>query len=146
MNKNVLLTVVIIFIAVTGGVLYFKEGNVETSFNNTENATQLGIIFENPKPSSKVESPLKVSGQARGTWYFEATFPVSLLDKDGNQLSAGFVEAQGDWMTEEFVPFEGELEFDVPQGITEGFLVLEKANPSGLQEHREEIRIPVLFE
>jgi len=54
-------------------------------------------------------------------------------------------QAQGDWMTTEFVPFEAVLEFAVPQ--TEfGTLILEKDNPSGLPQNADSISIPVRFE
>src|SRR4051812_32842409 len=36
-----------------------------------------------PKPNDLVKSPLTVTGKARGTWYFEASFPVRLEDANG---------------------------------------------------------------
>ena len=70
----------------------------------------------------------------RGVWFFEGSFPVALLAEDGTELARGFVTADGDWMTEEFVPFEGELAFEVT-GPTPAVLVLMRDNPSDLPEH-----------
>lgn len=39
-----------------------------------------------PVAQALVQSPLTVSGTARGTWYFEASFPVRLVDTDGKEF------------------------------------------------------------
>lgn len=92
-----------------------------------------------------VTSPLKVSGEARGNWYFEASFPVKLLDANGKVLAEKPAQAQGEWMTTNFVPFEVILTFAKPATAT-GVLVLEKDNPSGLPQFADELRIPIKFE
>jgi len=102
------------------------------------------IQVESPSANEEISSPLDVTGEARGPWYFEATFPIRLLDGNGNEIATGFATAQGDWMTEDFVPFDATLEFEIPNTNT-GTLVLERANPSGLPENAQELRIPVTF-
>ncbi len=102
------------------------------------------IRVSSPQAGQAVSSPLVVAGEARGTWYFEASFPVKLLDADGRPLAVAPAQAQGDWMTEEFVPFQVSLAFDLPPTAT-GTLVLQKDNPSGLPENDDEIRLPVEF-
>lgn len=102
------------------------------------------ITIDSPRPNTIVTSPLEVSGQARGTWYFEASFPVKLLDADGNVLVQIPAQAQGDWMTENFVPFKVTLEFIAPVTDT-GTLVLEKDNPSGLPENADSLIVPIKF-
>lgn len=102
------------------------------------------IRVEQPLPNQDVGSPLTVKGKARGYWFFEGSFPVTLEDKDGKTLASGIAEAQGKWMTEGFVPFQLTLEFDSP-GDERGYLVFEKANPSGLPENAREFRLPVIF-
>jgi hypothetical protein len=97
-----------------------------------------------PLAEAVVSSPLVVSGEARGSWYFEANFPVTLLDADGKPVVRGYAQAQGEWMTEEFVPFKAELAFTAPAGAS-GTLLIEKANASGLPEHAAELRIPIRF-
>lgn len=92
---------------------------------------QIKVI--NPQPNQLIQSPLIVEGEARGTWFFEATFPVKLLDSNGNIIASHYAEAQGEWMTEDFVPFIAQIEFEKPQTDT-GVLLLEKDNPSGLPE------------
>ncbi|MEX2541178.1 MAG: Gmad2 immunoglobulin-like domain-containing protein [Trueperaceae bacterium] len=79
-------------------------------------------------------SPLRITGEAWGPWFFEGSFPVTLDADDGRELAASYVTAQGEWMVEDFVPFEGELEFKVDHPMRAN-LVLHRDNPSDLREH-----------
>lgn len=92
----------------------------------------------------EITSPLMVEGEARGTWFFEASFPIRITDEQGNVLGSSYVQAQSDWMTEDFVPFKGQVSFS-SKTEGSGFLVLAKDNPSGLPEYDKEIKIPVVF-
>lgn len=98
-----------------------------------------------PLAQAIVPSPLTVSGEARGTWYFEASFPVRLIDANGGELAAAPARAKGDWMTSEFVPFDVVLTFSTPATAT-GTLVLVKDNPSGLPANADSISTPVRFQ
>ena len=60
-------------------------------------------------------------------------------------LGTAIAEAQGDWMTESFVPFKTKLVFSKPTTRT-GVLVFEKDNPSGLPEHTDSLSIPISFD
>lgn len=84
-----------------------------------------------------------VKGQARGNWYFEASFPAKLTDANGKILSNFPIQATGEWMTKEFVLFNKEFYFDETPATKHGVLILEKDNPSGLPEHDNKIEIPV---
>jgi len=103
------------------------------------------IRIDSPRPNRTVESPLVITGEARGYWFFEASFPVSLVDWDGRIIAEGIATAQKDWMTEEFVSFTATLVFtpDPNAYSTRGTLILKKDNPSGLPEHDDALEIPV---
>src|SRR3989344_5192810 len=60
------------------------------------------IVVTNIKAGDTVASPLTIEGRARGTWYFEASFPVELLDAAGKQLVILPAQAKDEWMTENF--------------------------------------------
>lgn len=102
------------------------------------------IKVESLHAGDSVQSPLVVSGQARGNWFFEASFPIKILDKDGNVVGQGHAEAQGEWMTENFVPWKATISFIAPAS-GKGEVVFMKDNPSGLPEHDAEVRVPVTF-
>lgn len=97
-----------------------------------------------PRPNTPIKSPLLIQGEARGYWYFEASFPIKLFDTNGKLLGTALAQAKSDWMTENFVPFEALLEFEAPT-TNKGNLILEKDNPSGLPENADELRVPVNF-
>jgi len=102
------------------------------------------IRLSAPRPGATVTSPLTITGEARGNWYFEASFPVHITDANGNELGVVPAQAEGEWMTTEFVPFKARLVFSEPTTET-GFLILKKDNPSGLPEHDDELKIPISF-
>lgn len=102
------------------------------------------IRINSPRPNQEVISPISIEGEARGFWFFEADFPVKLLDDKGNELIVGFVRATKGWMTEDFAPFEGLLEFIITEEM-DATLILEKDNPSGLPENADELRVPIFL-
>ena len=100
------------------------------------------IKITSPAPNSTVTRPVIVTGQARGSWFFEGTFPVKIIDKDGDIVSTSFAETSSNWMTNEFVPFTAQLELDgkIKGPIT---LIIEQDNSSGLPERAQAIKIPL---
>jgi immunoglobulin-like protein involved in spore germination len=102
------------------------------------------ITVEAPRSGASVTSPLEVAGRAPGSWSFEADFPVEILDADRRTVAEGYATMKGDWMTEKDVDFAGTIEFAQPRTAS-GFLVLRKANPSGLRKHDDAVEIPVRF-
>lgn len=114
----------------------------KSALGDADNASVIQVA--GPLPNAVVASPLVVTGRARGTWYFEASFPVKLFDANNVELATGVAQAQGDWMTENFVPFTVTLVYPTPATAT-GTLVLYKDNPSGLPENDASVSVPVTF-
>lgn len=103
-----------------------------------------GIIVISPKPNELVHNPINLNGQARGRWFFEASFPIKLVDSQGTLLTFGYVQAQDDWMTENYVPFESELNYLV-DATTSAILVFERDNPSGLISQNDKFEVPIIL-
>ncbi len=125
------------------------NGDTEVSTSGDgeiDNADDLSdqIIVTYPMPDQLITSPLTITGEARGTWFFEANFSVSLLDSNENVLALHYAETDEEWMTQDFISFISTIEFDDPETAT-GFLILEKNNPSDLREHDAQLIIPVRF-
>jgi len=136
MKKTLLL---LVFIVVLGIGIFFAE--------TTEAPGKPELIrLDYPIPNQVIKSPLTIKGEARGTWFFEGSFPVMLANWDGLIVSEGLATTKSEWMTEEFVPFEAVLEFDKQVYSNRGVLILKKDNPSGLPEHDDALEIPVLIE
>lgn len=103
------------------------------------------VLVDSPTPGSLISSPVRVTGRARGSIYFEAEFPVRLLDDHDKMIGTGVARAQGDWTTSDYVPFEASIVFHPPLTDSTGALVFEKSNPSGQPERHAEWRVPVRF-
>ncbi|MFA5368661.1 MAG: Gmad2 immunoglobulin-like domain-containing protein [Candidatus Paceibacterota bacterium] len=135
MKKILLIIVLVIIVGIfTLGFLGQKLGNQEPE--------AVLIKVENPQLNQEIQSPFIINGEAVGYWFFEATFPIKLLDENGNIIKQTYAQAQEDWMTEKFVPFESVLFFSIPKD-QQGTLVLQRDNPSGLPQNDGELRIPV---
>jgi hypothetical protein len=119
-------------------------GRPRSGENGEPPANAGAVLLDMPKPNQIAESPMWVVGRARGTWFFEAEFPVRLLDANDSLVTMGTAHANGEWMTPEYVPFALMLNFSPPASDI-GTLVLEKSNPSDLPEHAASVRIPVRF-
>lgn len=89
-------------------------------------------------------TPITITGRARGPWFFEASFPVHLEDASQTVVAAAVATAQGDWMTTKFVPFTAEIIIPATLRGT-ATLVLEKSNASGLPEHDDALRVPIVI-
>jgi len=126
----------------TDGRTYTEEIPEKITYENS--STDL-IVVELPFPGAVTGKEFSVIGKARGYWFFEATFPMLLLDKDGNTIATGYSQAEGEWMVEDFVPFKGEMK--VPESyIGPATLILGKSNASGLPEHDASISFPITIE
>ena len=118
---------------------------VITKWNTVQYVSTDDISITTPFVNQVIASPFTLSGEAVGNWYFEATLPVKLLDADGDVLVQTYVTAQDEWMTTDFVRFEGLLEFAAPEDSDKGTVVFMKDNPSGLPEHDDSVEVPIYF-
>ncbi len=104
------------------------------------------IQVTSPSSNTAIQSPFKVTGLARGTWYFEGSFPVILIDSKNKILAQGQAIAQNNWMTTELVPFSATLSFPRQTTGSKGFLILKKDNPSGLTKNDAAVEMQVAFQ
>jgi hypothetical protein len=146
--KNIIITILIIAL-IAGGIVFFtrkeKTDVLVPPVQTAQEVQYKDLVHVNaPLPGAKIGSPLTVTGRARGNWYFEASFPVRLLDANGNEIAIKAAQASGDWMTTEYVPFSVTLTFAQPTTPT-GTLILQKDNPSGESQFDDSVSIPVTF-
>lgn len=120
------------------------NGRAFTENIGNELNTQALIRVSLPRPNDVIVSPLIIEGEARGQWFFEASFPVDLISDSGTILKTVVAQAEGEWMTTNFVPFKAQLEFDAGSSVS-GELIFHRDNPSGLPELDDEFRVPVKF-
>lgn len=138
MKKTGFLVLMFCGAVVLGGIgIFFLLGNSQKAGNKD-------IVVEIPKQNEIVTSPLEVRGKATGSWFFEAQFPIEVLDADGNVLGRASARAEGEWMTPDLVPFTAHVPFETPL-TSNGTVRIMNDNPSDLPEHAKRIDVPVLF-
>ncbi len=102
------------------------------------------IKIYSPEIDAELSDTVEIKGEARGYWFFEASFPIKIIDANGKILASATAKADGEWMTEKFVPFSVKLDLSNPTA-TSGYIVFEKDNPSGLKELEKSYRLAVKF-
>ena len=105
------------------------------------------IVLESPLPKTLISSPLVVKGRARGNWFFEGSFPIEMVNWDGLIIGEGYATAQGEWMTTEYVPFEGTITFTRPldEYSDKGWIILKKDNPSGESKFDNALEVEIQY-
>jgi len=156
MKKNLMLAIALFIIIVLGVIILFmlpSGANAPTN-NNTSTTTPTGagaagiadlISVTFPTKGAEISNPVTITGTARGMWYFEASFPVEILDESGTSIAMVPAQAQGEWMTENFVPFSVTVSFPAQPAGSRGTLILHKDNPSGEPERDQSVIIPITF-
>lgn len=102
------------------------------------------VIVTSPKADATVGKTFVVSGQAPGPWFFEASFPIKVIDKDGKVLLNTYASAQGEWMTTEQVTFTTNITLNNYTGPAT--LVLMRDNPSGLPENDDSVSLEIVIQ
>ena len=139
MKKIIVAVIVLILVVILGFIFYRASAKPEPTIYKDL------VFISTPLAEEEITSPVVIKGEARGTWYFEATFPVVLVNWNGLIIAEGYATAQNDWMTEDFVPFEAVLEFEKPEYGERGAIILQKSNPSGLSEHDDALEQTIYF-
>ncbi len=108
------------------------------------NANLDTIVVASPLPGSTVPRTFSITGRARGSWYFEASFPVSVVDEKGAVIATSAAKAESDWMTTDFVPFKADI--TIPENVTgKATLILKNDNPSGLPDKDKAVSLPIII-
>lgn len=110
------------------------------------NASVNDITLTLPFPGAVVGKQFSLIGEARGYWYFEASFPAELVSPDGTVLWQGPVSADGEWMTTDFVPFKADVVVSDQSYIGPATLILKRDNPSGEPENDASLTVPIVVE
>lgn len=103
-------------------------------------------VISMPLVDKKLSYPITVKGIAPPGWLFEGSTTLKLLDKSGELIVQTTVmeDSPGAWMSGENVKFSGVVDIEKPDSPY-GYLIIEKANPSGLPENYDLFDMPVIY-
>jgi len=121
------------------------NANGQTFTESTTGQKEDLIRVTKPGILDLVENPIQIEGEAKGFWFFEASFPVKLVDVDGKILGTGIAKAESEWMTENFVLFKAELTYSADSDGS-GRIILQRDNPSVLPQNDDSFEIPVRYQ
>src|SRR5262245_64972528 len=52
-------------------------------------ATPKPVLVDSPAGGALITTPVRVTGRARGSWYFEAEFPIRVLNAHDEMIGTG---------------------------------------------------------
>jgi hypothetical protein len=154
-KRYILIIVIVLFAASIWGLVTSIQTHTEANKEkkNIEEASVAAladpiakddlISIDSPLLSQKISSPVTITGKARGSWFFEGSFPVEITTEDGTIIGKGIGQANGDWMTTSYVPFSATITFTKPANSASGYIILRKDNPSGEAQFDNSVSIKV---
>lgn len=166
-SKQILTFIILVLLVILGGwalLHYPKNGTGPALDINTTSkglpplSTSTGaILIESkagvaktirvsfPTSDAVITSPVTIKGESGAGWLFEGSASVQIVDAQSQIIGSGIITAKSDWMTNDFVPFEGTITFTKPGYAERGFIIIKNDNPSGILENSKSIKIPVRF-
>jgi hypothetical protein len=152
MKQNTLNFTILILVAIT--VSWYVNVKAKEAINEFETIGAKQNIFDtkklsknvvmiSPKKGEEVSSPVKISGSVSGRWFFEGTIIGKVTNSEGEVLGQGPLMANGDWMTESNVSFEGIIPFGI-SNTKNGFIVIEADDPGGTG-NIPSYKMPIVF-
>ena len=146
MKKTIIITTILLIVLLVVFLVFdWGRRGPMISENTATTTEQFPISVNSPKENQTISSPVKISGKVKGNWFFEGSFPIQLVDSNGNVLGTSIATSTSDWMTTDFIPFTSELSFDKATSTTRAVLILKNDNPSGNPELDQNVFIPVIL-
>jgi hypothetical protein len=149
--KKILIACTVLLIVVILTTLVFDWGRREIPIPDMNQvatstiANNTPIIVSYPIDNQTVTSPIHINGTVQGNWFFEGTFPVELIDSNGDVIGSTTATTDGDWATTSDVYFSADISYRNATTTDRAFLLLENDNPSGDPAHLEQKFIPLIL-
>ena len=146
--KNLVIALAVIIVVLLGVLIFYNPAQGPTIPTTPTGTTSPDghVVVMSPAPNATITSPFVVQGAVTGGgWFFEATFPIKVLDANGTVIGQGLAQAKSDWMSTGTVPFSASITFTKPATAT-GTIVFTKDNPSANPVNNgQPFDIPIVF-
>ncbi len=152
-NKNLIIALVIIAIAISAFVVFKPHKAVAPVVENTqqEQIPKEGILGNKDDlisfsiwPNTEVSGIRSFRGTIQGGYFFEGNILINVLDANKNIIKKSNAVAKTDWMTSGPVDFEGNIDFTgLPNG--RAYIEIHNDNPSDIRANDKSVLIPVII-
>jgi len=139
-----------VIVGLLGVLIFWKPAQVPSQPVDVGNYPPLvsadgHLQVDLPHANDLISSPVAIEGSVTGGgWFFEASFPIKVLDGDGTVLGTGNAQALSDWTSTGTVPFSASIVFTAPHFAT-GTILFANDNPSGLPVDQKSFSVSVSF-
>lgn len=122
---------------------FSRRKDQQNASQTTHGNGNVTIIY--PQINSEINSPLNMNGRVPAGWMFEGSSPVKILGEDRKLIAQGHATEviPGSWTSGQEIEFITDIKFSTND--KNGFIVLEKDNPSGLEENADLYEFSVKF-
>lgn len=121
-----------------------QAGPADLATRKYKSAKGVTIEINDWTEGRHVSSPLEMSGKVPGSWSHEGSFPIDIIYEGDIGLPGATAEIDGDWMTDQLVPFRATLSFDEDQLAGKDIMiVLHNANPSDMPANDDSLALKV---
>jgi Immunoglobulin-like domain of bacterial spore germination len=132
--KKFLIFIIILLAIIIVAALVFDWGRNDALIPMPDQnmaATSGAPIIFSPKNDETVTSPIQISGKVSGNWFFEGSFPIELLDSNGDVIASATASSPEDWATTSMIDFSATLIYPKATTTDRGLIILKNDNPSG---------------
>jgi hypothetical protein len=134
----------VIIVVLLGVLVFVKPANGPTVAGDAISSDG-NLAVKLPAQNQVIASPVAIEGTVtNGGWFFEGSFPITVMDSNGTVLGQGTAQALSDWMSADAVPFSASIVFTAPTTAT-GTIVFMNDNPSGMPENQRSLSLSVRF-
>jgi len=152
--KKIIVAFIVVIFAIILVARIFDWGESDSSSSNTlasttidanQNSTDTPIFVSYPIDNETVTSPIHITGTVTGNWFFEGSFPIELVNSDGDIIGTTTAHTSGDWATTSDIDFSADISYPQATTTDRAFLLLSNDNPSGDPFHLQEKFIPLML-
>lgn len=128
-------SIIIIILVIALGLWIFKK-SADAPVVTPETNPDIVIHTITPEENEAINFPLVITGETKGTWFFEGSFPVEILNTKQEVIATTFAQGESDWMTTEFVPWtitfaERPEKLEPVSSSPNAYIKFKNDNPSG---------------
>lgn len=147
MKKSITIIIIILALIVILALVFDfgRREAVAPNLNQTNATTSDEITVNFPTDNQAVTSPIQIKGKVVGNWFFEGSFPVELLNSNGEVIATATASTPEDWATTSVIDFSATLVYPKATSTDRGLIILKNDNPSGDPSRDKKDFIPVIL-